>query len=94
MSRPDPRRIAHATVVITLDDGTKFAYLIEGDPASECVVSQENHFIDDYSRHGYVRKVPNGYYDITFALTNVRIPEQTMTEPPKAVGAASKEVSG
>lgn len=83
MPRP---RLKHATVVLTMDDDTKYTYLLEGDSTSECAIGEEHEMETAASAsRAYVRQVPTGYVDVSFSLTHVRYASRTVVNPPKAV---------
>lgn len=90
---PKPRRshIARATVVLTMDDGSRAVYLLEGGP--DCEVSVDCN-VNSQPTHDLLTHSIDATYDYRFELLNMSSSEVQTEQPEQAaIEALAREIT-
>lgn len=92
MAKPPSRgHVARVTVVLTMDDGTRAVYLLEGDEHSEVSVETK---VNTRKAHGLLVREEAVSYDYTFELKNLPVSDVTVEHPvPAEVESSGHEIT-
>lgn len=93
---PEVPYVARATVVVTLSDGSRVSWVIDGSKRSELVVTDVPEYNERRTASLLTDHVPTGLFDLTFTLCKVRghtMYDQSPAEPPAVDQSAFERVA-